>query len=82
MMMTSSLNQVHCLQTHCSLLIEAAASKIVGDDDVSDDVEYELDVVGVSGACLVAVYLLRLASVLCFELRLDEESCVFVCQTP
>lgn len=52
-------------------LVEAAAAKVVGDDDVGDGVEHELNVVGVSGAGHVAVDLLRGRLVLRFELGLD-----------
>ena len=52
---------------------EAAILQIVLDDDVSDCVEDELDVVGVGGAGAVGVDLLRLASLVqSLELRLDE----------
>lgn len=52
-------------------LVEAAAAQVVGDDDVSDGVEHELDVVGVGGASHVAVYLLGGGLVLRLELSLD-----------
>ena len=52
--------------------VKAAAAEVVGDDDVSDGVEDKLDVVGVGGARVVAVDLLRLAAVLLLELCLDE----------
>ena len=51
--------------------VEAAATQVVGDDDVGDGVEYELDVGGVGRARLVAVDLLGRALVLRLELRLD-----------
>lgn len=52
-------------------LVEAAAAQVVGDDDVGDGVEHELDVVGVGGAGHVAVDLLGGRFVFGFELRLD-----------
>lgn len=51
--------------------IKAAAAQIVGDDDVGHCVEYELDVVRVGGARLVAVDLLVRRVVLRLERRLD-----------
>lgn len=56
---------------HVVSLVEAAAAEVVGDDDVGDGVEHELDVVGVRGARHVAVDLLGGRFVLGFELRLD-----------
>lgn len=52
-------------------LVEAAAAQVVGDDDVGDGVEHELDVVSVCGARHVAVDLLGGGFVLSFELCLD-----------
>ena len=52
-------------------LVEAAAPEVVGDDDVRDGVEDELDVLRVGGARHVAVDLLRRRLVLRLELRLD-----------
>ena len=52
-------------------LVQPATPQVVGDDDVGDGVEHELDVVGVGGARLVAVDLLGRRLVLGFELRLD-----------
>ena len=52
-------------------LVEAAAPEVVGDDDVCDGVEDELDVLRVGGARHVAVDLLRRRLVLRLELRLD-----------
>lgn len=52
-------------------LVEAAAAQVVGDDDVGDGVEHELDVVGVGGAGHVAVDLLRRGFVLGLELSLN-----------
>ena len=52
-------------------LVQTAASEVVGDDDVGDGVEDELDVLRVGGAGHVAVDLLRRALVLRLELRLD-----------
>ena len=54
-----------------SPLVEAAAPEVVGDDDVGDGVEDELDVLRVGGARHVAVDLLRRRLVLRLELRLD-----------
>lgn len=54
-----------------SLSVESATSEVVGDNDVRDSVEYELNVVRVRGACLVTVDLLSRALVLRLELRLD-----------
>ena len=51
--------------------VEATAAQVVGDDDVGDGVEDELDVGGVGGARLVTVDLLGRALVLRLELRLD-----------
>ncbi len=61
----------HFVCTSVPLLIEAAAPKVVGDDDVRDGVEDELDVLGVGGARHVAVDLLGRGLVLGLELRLD-----------
>ena len=61
-----------------SYLVEAAAAQVVGDDDVSDGVEDELDVVGVGGARLVAVDFLVWRFILRLKLRLDVSSCVLV----
>lgn len=55
-------------------LVEAAPAQVVGDDDVGDGVEHELDVVGVGGARHVAVDLLGGGLVLRFELGLDVRS--------
>ena len=52
-------------------LVEPAAPEVVGDDDVGDGVEDELDVLRVCGARHVAVDLLRRRLVLRLELRLD-----------
>ena len=52
-------------------LVESAAPEVVGDDDVGDGVEDELDVLRVGGARHVAVDLLRRRLVLRLELRLD-----------
>ena len=52
-------------------LVESAAAQVVCDDDVSDGVKDELNVVSVSGARLVTVDLLVGALVLRLELRLD-----------
>ena len=52
-------------------LVQTAASEVVGDDDVGDGVEDELDVLRVGGARHVAVDLLRRRLVLRLELRLD-----------
>jgi len=52
-------------------LVEAAASQVVGDDDVRDGVEHELDVLRVGGAGHVAVDLLGRRLVLGLELGLD-----------
>ena len=51
--------------------VEPAAAEVVGDDDVGDGVEDELNVVGVGGARLMTVDLLRCAFVLRLELCLD-----------
>jgi len=59
-------------------LVKTTATKIVRDDDVGDGVEHKLDVVGVGGARLVAVDLLRRALVLALELRLDVRRRVLV----
>lgn len=40
-------------------LVQATSSQIIGYDNVSDGVEYKLDVVGVGGAGHVTVNLLR-----------------------
>ena len=52
-------------------LVESTAPEIVGDDDVSDGVEHELDVVGVGSTGGVAVDVFGGALVLGLELRLD-----------
>lgn len=52
-------------------LVETAAAKVVGDNDVCDGVKYELDVVSVGSTSSVAVYILGGALVLSLELRLD-----------
>ena len=51
--------------------VESAAAEVVGDYDVGDGVEHELDVGGVGGAGHVAVDLLVRRLVLRLELRLD-----------
>ena len=51
--------------------VEATPPQVVGDDDVGDGVEHELDVGRVGGARHVAVDLLRGRLVLRLELRLD-----------
>jgi len=51
--------------------VEAAATQVVGDDDVGDRVKDKLNVVCVSGTRLVTVDLLCRALVLCLKLRLD-----------
>lgn len=62
-------------------LVEAAASQVVGDDDVRDGVEHELDVLRVGGAGHVAVDLLCGALILGLELSLDIGSglTIFLC---
>src|SRR6218665_2674925 len=55
----------------CFLSVESATSEVVGDNDVRDGVEYELDVVRVCCARLVTIDLFRRALVLRLELRLD-----------
>ena len=52
-------------------LVEAAASEVVGDDDVGDGVEHELDVGGVGGTGHVTVDLLAGRLVFGLELSLD-----------
>ena len=58
--------------------VETAASQVVGDDDVGDGVEDELDVGGVGGARHVAVDLFGRRLVLGFELGLDVSCCFAV----
>ena len=58
--------------------IETAASQVVGDDDVSDGIEDELDVGGVCGARHVTVDLFGRRFVLGFELCLDVSCCLAV----
>jgi len=58
--------------------VETAAPEVVGDDDVSDGVEDELDVGGVGGARHVAVDLFGRRFVLGFKLRLDVSCCLTV----
>lgn len=48
-------------------LVEPTAAQVVCDDHVGDGVEYELDIVGVCGAGLMAVDLLVGRIVLCFK---------------
>ena len=67
----------HC-KTAATRSIEATAAQVVGDDDVSDGVKDELDVVGVGRASLVTVNFLRRALVLGLELRLDVCRCFLV----
>jgi len=52
-------------------LVESASPQVVGDDDIRDGVEDELDVVGVSGAGDVRVDLLVGGLVLALILSLD-----------
>lgn len=52
-------------------LVESAAAQVVGDDDVGDGVEHELDVVCVRGAGHVAIDLFCGRLVFRLELRLD-----------
>ena len=79
---TASKARAHArLRQHVTLvppLVESTAAQVVGDDDVSDGVEDELDVVGVGGARLVAVDFLVWRFILRLELRLDVSSCVLV----
>lgn len=56
--------------------VESTAPQVVGDDDVRDGVEDELDVVGVSGAGDVCVDLLVGRLVLALILRLDVRHCL------
>ncbi len=60
-------------------LEQPAVLEVVLDDDVRDRVEDEPDVVGVGGACEVAVHLLLvLALVQVLELELDVRRAVLV----
>lgn len=52
-------------------LVESTAPQVVGDDDIRDCVEHELDVVGVGGAGDVSVDLLVGRLVLALVLSLD-----------
>jgi len=51
--------------------VEAAATQVVGNNDIGDSVKHKLDVVRVGRTCLVAVDFLRRALVLCLKLCLD-----------
>lgn len=53
------------------ILIETAATEIIGDNDICDCVEHELNVGCISGASRVAVDLLIACLVIRLELRLD-----------
>lgn len=57
-------------------LVESASPQVVGDDDIRDGVEDELDVVGVSGAGDVRVDLLVGGLVLALVLSLDVSHCL------
>lgn len=61
-----------------AFLIEPASSQVVGDDDVRDGVEHELDVVCVGSASHMTVDLLGGGFVLCLELRLNVGGCFAV----
>jgi len=65
-----------------SISIKTASSKVVGDDNVSNSVEDELDVGGVSGACHVTVDLFGRRFVLCFKLSLDVGRCFTILLRP
>ena len=70
-----SASSVLCsLCVGCSSLIKSASAEVVGDDDVCDGVEDELDVLRVGGARHVAIDLLRRRFVLRLELGLDVSS--------
>ena len=62
----------------CVCSVEAAPSKVVGNNDVSDSVEHKLNVGRVRSACHMAVDFLCSRFVLCFELSLDIGSCLTV----
>lgn len=64
------------------ILIETAATEIIGDNDVCDCVEHELNVVGISSASHVAVDLLSGWLVSRLELRLDVRGCFTVLLRP
>lgn len=57
-------------------LVESASPQVVGDDDIRDGVEDELDVVGVGGAGDVRVDLLVGGLVLALVLSLDVSHCL------
>ena len=59
-------------------LVESTAAQVVGDDDVSDGVEDELNVVSVGGARLVTVDLFVGRLVLGLELGLYVGGCLVV----
>lgn len=58
--------------------VQAAASQVVGDDDISDCIEHHLDVPCVRGTGHVTVDLFIRRAVLALKLCLDVSSCVIV----
>lgn len=58
--------------------VQAAASQVVGDDDVGDGVEHHLDIPCVRGTGHVTVDLLIGRTVLALELCLDVSGCVII----
>lgn len=58
--------------------VQAAASQVVGDDDVGDCIEHHLDVPCVRGTGHVTIDLLIGRAVLALELCLDVSRCVII----
>lgn len=65
-----------------SFSIKTTSSQVVGDDDVGDGVEDELDVGGVGGTCHVTVDLFGRRLILGFELSLNVGCCLTVLLRP
>ena len=59
--------------------IQAAATKVVGNDDVGYSIKHELNVVGIRGTRLVTVDLFGRTLVLGLELGLDVCGCLLIC---
>lgn len=58
--------------------VQAAASQVIGDDDVSDGVEHHLDVPCICGTGHVTVDLFIGWAVLALKLCLDVSSCIII----
>lgn len=52
-------------------LVKSASSKVGSNDDVSNSIEYKLDIIGIGSASHMAIYFFRCRFILGFELRLN-----------